>query len=157
MGKLKKRYSCHKNDDQIFSNLSWIFVFNILTSLLFGFWNFLFFKFMKLWNVTWGSTGNHKMWNILKTAGDRGKRTKILDSRFQKFLCMGNSWDQVIWVQFRVRRCKIFDAKIFKRVMLPQFSYSFNQILQKVCMPGKYKLLLFLPILQILKVCHLED
>ncbi len=47
--------------------------------------------------------------------------------------------------------CKISNVKIFKRSLVPQFSSNFNQTLQKACIQGKYRLLLFLDSCQILK------
>ena len=48
--------------------------------------------------------------------------------------------------------CKILYVKIFKRLLLQQFSSKFIQTLQKATSRGKYSLLLFLAIWQILKV-----
>ncbi len=55
--------------------------------------------------------------------------------------------------------CNFSDVKIFKRLLLPQFSSKFNQTLKKACISGKYRLLLLLATCQILKesIWHFED
>ncbi len=58
--------------------------------------------------------------------------------------------------------CKIPDVKIFKRLLLmllPQFSFNFNDTLEKTCNPGKYRPLLFLVICHILStgIGHFEE
>ncbi len=40
--------------------------------------------------------------------------------------------------------CKISDVKISKRLLRPQFSFIFEQTLQKACNRGKYRVSLFL-------------
>ncbi len=69
------------------------------------------------------------------------------------FLC------RILWVQFRSFGAlwKIPDVNIFKRLLLPQFLFSFKQTLEKACNPGKYRPLLFLVIGQILNICHFEE
>ncbi len=48
--------------------------------------------------------------------------------------------------------CRISDVKIFKGLLLPEFSSKFHQTLQIACIREKYRLLLFLGICQIFKV-----
>ena len=62
------------------------------------------------------------MWNILKMAGRRAKLMKIGDSR--KSICrvlFGSGDLSSVWGH-SVHFCKISNVKIFKRLLLPQFS-----------------------------------
>ncbi len=65
---------------------------------------------------------------ILKTAGRRAKQMKIQDAqgnfRARSFEFILGSFGAL---------CKISDVKIFKTLLLPQFSFNFNQTLQKAC------------------------
>ncbi len=76
-------------------------------------------------------------------------RLVVLETPYERYFS-----GRVIWVQFEVIRCtlQIPDVKIFKRLLLPQFSSNFNQTLQKACIRGKYRLLLFLSVCHSLKV-----
>ena len=62
-----------------------------------------------------------------------------------------------------VHFAKIPDVKIFKRqrflMLLLQFSFNFNETLEKACNPGKYRPLLFLVICHILNtgIWHFEE
>ena len=55
--------------------------------------------------------------------------------------------------------CNIPDVNIFKRPlrMLPQFSFYFNQTLEKACNPGGYRSSRFLVICRILSMWHFEE
>ncbi len=78
---IAKCYSFHKSRPNLFK-----FFLNFCLQyphrVAFQIFEILYFSnFMKLWNLTWESMGNHKMWNILKTADRRAKRMKIWDSQ----------------------------------------------------------------------------
>ena len=75
-GELKKSAPFHKSPPNVFKLLSTTFS----QSCFFRFLIFLYFPyFIKPWNLIWESMGNHKMWNIWKTANRRVKRMKIWD------------------------------------------------------------------------------
>ena len=70
-----------------------LIVFNISKTILIQIFEILSFSnFMKLWNFTWESLGNHKMWNILKTPGCRAKWKKIWCRRSYELHAYGTFW-----------------------------------------------------------------
>ncbi len=135
----KKNAAPSTSCDQLFSNFSWTFVFNMLTELLFHILKFcifhFFFFFLKLWNF---ALGNYKMRDILKTAGCRVKRMNMWGSWSWELLYVGYFSGLVIWVQFGAfgTLCKISDVKTFKRILLLQFWSNFNQTLWKAWWSG---------------------
>ncbi len=148
------------NRDQIFPNFFWIFVFSIFTKLLFQIFEILYFSnFMKLWNLTWESMENHKMWNILKMADRRAKRMKIWDLRSQKINMQGTF--QVKSFKFSLGSFgalrKISNAKISKGHCSHGFHPISTKIYGKHGNQGGIQVITFfddLPKLNIL--CHFE-
>ena len=82
-----------------------------------------YFEILTTWEVNWK---NHKMCNILKTAGHGAKQ-----------MLGGGGGELHVWrvirVQFQVNHCtlqKISDVNMFKRLLVTYFSSNFNQTLQ---------------------------
>ncbi len=70
---------------------------------------------------------------MLKTVDRRAKRMKICDSSWLSYVLhmLGafNVWFFEFSLGSFLALCKISDVKIFKRLLLAQFSSNFNQIL----------------------------
>ncbi len=116
---------------------------------------FDFFLIYDTLKLTCESMGNHKTWNIWKTAGRRANGWKFGTRGPRNSLCrvlFGSGRLSSVWGSIGAL-CKISDVKIFKRLLVPPFSSDFNQTLWKVWWSGEggYRLLLLLAIRQKLK------
>ena len=89
------------------------------------------------------------MCSILKMTDRRVKWMEIWDLQSYVLCYVGYLSCLTLLSSVEVTRCtlKIPDVKIFKRLLLmllSQFSFNFNENLEKACNPGKYRPLLFL-------------
>ncbi len=75
--------------------------------------------------------GKPKIWNISKMADHRAKLMKIWDSPCYRAHVDGTFDAQ--FLEFGLGSfgalCQVSDVKIFKRLLLPHFSFNFNQTL----------------------------
>ncbi len=97
---------------------------------------------------------NGKMCNNLKKADHRAKRWKFRTRGPRKSICTYVGCFSVRTFEFSLGSsgalCNFSDVKNFKRLFLPQFSSNF---MENTVIRGENRLLLFLDICQILKIC----
>ncbi len=118
-------------------------------------------KNVALWNINMEVNGK-----ILKCATHW--KWLIVERKGWKFVTCSSMYSVMygtfhVWFfEFNLRLFSMHFAKflmlnIFKKLLIPQFSFNFNQTLEKACNPGKYRPLLFVVIGQILNITHFEE